>query len=766
MTRTASSRGWLRPRPAALAGAVVAFVAACLLGWGHTTDGRSLSDVLICVAALYGGAAALAAGARTTGRLRLAWRLVALGALCWGLGQGHLVGARAGDRPAARLARRPGPRVRRRHPVHRGGAAALPGRPAARRSALAPRPRRHLGERVDPARRLGHRAAPDLGRPPGRRGHRLSRRLDALPGHRHGGAQPGTAADPQDVSRVANACRHRRRGHRPAGHHRPHLEHPLPGRHLLGRPPARGRLVRGLPRARARGGTRRGRALGRDGRPAAHAGDGPAAVRRPAHRHRRGRRRPGAGHQPRARRGRPDRAAGDGGAGPPGRRGPRHLRAQCCAGRARGAVPLARPGLERRDDRRRRRRPDRLAERCCRARLRLSRGRADRSAARRPRAPARLQRRPAAVRRRHRRPRWRGDRPAPVARHREPRARRPRGVALRRVGLHRSPRQPRRTRHCHQHPRHQRAQAARAPADRAGLQRRADRARQPGPDADPHRRGAGLGRRRTTRRSRCCSSTSTGSRRSTTASATRSATCCCSRPPAGSSTPYGPTTRWPGSVATSSPYCCRRAPSSAVRARSPGGCCSVLEEPFLLGDSEAAVSASIGVAVARPGDDPDSLVRDADLAMYRAKSLGKSRVELFEPEMYAHVLRKVELERELRGRDRAGRAGGRLPARRRHAYGSRCVRGSLAALGLSASRAGRAAGVRALRRGERAHRPDRPLGPRPGLPPGRPLAPAGHRHPAVGQRLGPPAAGAAARRVGGDHAAGAPARRRATSPSS
>ena len=34
--------------------------------------------------------------------------------------------------------------------------------------------------------------------------------------------------------------------------------------------------------------------------------------------------------------------------------------------------------------------------------------------------------------------------------------------------------------------------------------------------------------------------------------------------------------------------------------------------------------------------------------MYRAKSLGKGRVELFEPEMYAHVLRKVELD-ALRG---------------------------------------------------------------------------------------------------------------------
>jgi diguanylate cyclase (GGDEF)-like protein/PAS domain S-box-containing protein len=75
----------------------------------------------------------------------------------------------------------------------------------------------------------------------------------------------------------------------------------------------------------------------------------------------------------------------------------------------------------------------------------------------------------------------------------------------------------------------------------------------------------------------------------------------------------------------------------------------VLEAPFILGDAEVAVSASVGVAIARASDDADSLVRDADLAMYRAKAMGKGRVEMFEPEMYAHVLRKVELERELRG---------------------------------------------------------------------------------------------------------------------
>ncbi|MDX6227248.1 MAG: hypothetical protein QOI76_638 [Frankiales bacterium] len=87
MTSTASPSGWLRPRPAALAAAVAAFAVGCLLGWGHTTDGRALSDAVIGAAAFYGGAAALGAAARTTGRLRVTWRLLAAAALSWGAGQ-------------------------------------------------------------------------------------------------------------------------------------------------------------------------------------------------------------------------------------------------------------------------------------------------------------------------------------------------------------------------------------------------------------------------------------------------------------------------------------------------------------------------------------------------------------------------------------------------------------------------------------------------------------------------------------------------------
>jgi diguanylate cyclase (GGDEF)-like protein len=48
-----------------------------------------------------------------------------------------------------------------------------------------------------------------------------------------------------------------------------------------------------------------------------------------------------------------------------------------------------------------------------------------------------------------------------------------------------------------------------------------------------------------------------------------------------------------------------------------------LTEPVLVGADEICANASIGVALAEPGDDVDSLLRDADLAMYAAKHEGK-----------------------------------------------------------------------------------------------------------------------------------------------
>ena len=73
-----------------------------------------------------------------------------------------------------------------------------------------------------------------------------------------------------------------------------------------------------------------------------------------------------------------------------------------------------------------------------------------------------------------------------------------------------------------------------------------------------------------------------------------------------------------------------------------------LRVPCDVNGSDIVVSVSIGIAVARVGDDDADLLRNADLAMYRAKSRGKGRYEVFEPAMHQAVRKRLELETELR----------------------------------------------------------------------------------------------------------------------
>ncbi|MCW2585951.1 MAG: hypothetical protein JWN55_1467 [Frankiales bacterium] len=70
--------------------------------------------------------------------------------------------------------------------------------------------------------------------------------------------------------------------------------------------------------------------------------------------------------------------------------------------------------------------------------------------------------------------------------------------------------------------------------------------------------------------------------------------------------------------------------------------------PVLLGARSLVMSGSLGLAVARPGDTAESLLRNADLAMYAAKHGGKDRLQLFEPAMRDRLLARVELEHDLR----------------------------------------------------------------------------------------------------------------------
>jgi diguanylate cyclase (GGDEF)-like protein/PAS domain S-box-containing protein len=74
-----------------------------------------------------------------------------------------------------------------------------------------------------------------------------------------------------------------------------------------------------------------------------------------------------------------------------------------------------------------------------------------------------------------------------------------------------------------------------------------------------------------------------------------------------------------------------------------------LGRPFQIDGHEIFMSASIGIATSATGyDQPEAVLRDADTAMYRAKTLGKARSELFDAEMRDRALVRLQLETNLR----------------------------------------------------------------------------------------------------------------------
>jgi len=72
-------------------------------------------------------------------------------------------------------------------------------------------------------------------------------------------------------------------------------------------------------------------------------------------------------------------------------------------------------------------------------------------------------------------------------------------------------------------------------------------------------------------------------------------------------------------------------------------------EPFMVDGHEMFVSASVGVALAMHGDaTPETLLRDSDAAMYRAKERGRGRVEVFDEALRTRIMERLELENGLR----------------------------------------------------------------------------------------------------------------------
>ena len=75
----------------------------------------------------------------------------------------------------------------------------------------------------------------------------------------------------------------------------------------------------------------------------------------------------------------------------------------------------------------------------------------------------------------------------------------------------------------------------------------------------------------------------------------------------------------------------------------------VMRQPFDLDDTSMplTINTSIGIAIGDRETGGD-LLRDADVALYRAKAGGKNRYEVFRPEMHTEISRRIELETDLR----------------------------------------------------------------------------------------------------------------------
>jgi diguanylate cyclase (GGDEF)-like protein/PAS domain S-box-containing protein len=73
-----------------------------------------------------------------------------------------------------------------------------------------------------------------------------------------------------------------------------------------------------------------------------------------------------------------------------------------------------------------------------------------------------------------------------------------------------------------------------------------------------------------------------------------------------------------------------------------------LRVPVVLQGREVVISASIGIAIALPNGAGNDLMREADLAMYRAKANGKAGCALFDPRLEMRAMERLELETDLR----------------------------------------------------------------------------------------------------------------------
>jgi diguanylate cyclase len=75
----------------------------------------------------------------------------------------------------------------------------------------------------------------------------------------------------------------------------------------------------------------------------------------------------------------------------------------------------------------------------------------------------------------------------------------------------------------------------------------------------------------------------------------------------------------------------------------------LFQEPFMYGEHELYITASIGISIyPNDGDDTDTLIANADVAMYRAKEKGGNTFQLYHPDMNLRSMERLNLEIQLR----------------------------------------------------------------------------------------------------------------------
>ena len=108
-------------------------------------------------------------------------------------------------------------------------------------------------------------------------------------------------------------------------------------------------------------------------------------------------------------------------------------------------------------------------------------------------------------------------------------------------------------------------------------------------------------------------------------------------------------TPWPASGETSSRCCCPGVDDAEKAALVAAKVLGSLRPPFAYEGRELFVTASMGLSLCpSDGFDAEAIIRNADVAMYRAKEEGGDRYRLFAPEMNAAAAERLDLESRLR----------------------------------------------------------------------------------------------------------------------